>query len=222
MLIELPIGRRQVDDQMVLDTALFNTERIVLIQPDYENQIWEYGRDPRSDGLVTMLYDGANGIETYTIYLSLTDVMEILSPEASDEPLQIRINTHGNPMPEKHGAFYDLATAEDISLKAGESRLVSLGISIQLPKGYYTIVVSRSSTFNRYGLILSNGIGIIDNEYCGDGDIIHFPAMATEDIYIPKGTRIAQMTFLKELPAVMDKVAFLGNPDRGGFGSTGD
>ena len=218
MLIELPIGRRIVDERAVIDTALFNTDLIVSVSVDYDNAIWEYGADPRSSGLCKLVYNGPAGPETHTIYLSLEEVMDAMEDR---EPLEILINTHGGPMPEKHGAFYDLATTEDVSLRAGDFRFISLGISIEVPKGYYTEVVPRASAFMRYGLLTASDIGIFDWECCKDGDILQIPAFATESVDIPKGTRIAQMTFRRELPSVLTPVSSLDNPDRGGFGSTG-
>lgn len=68
-----------------------------------------------------------------------------------------------------------------------------------------------------------NGIGIIDNSYCGDNDEWSFPAFATREIIIPKNTRIAQFRIqLKQPPLRFIEVECLNNTDRGGFGSTGE
>ena len=139
-----------------------------------------------------------------------------------DDGLMVKINMHGNPMPVKHGDWIDLCTAEDVSMKKGEIRVISLGISVELPEGYYAKVLSRSSSPNRWGIIQANSVGIIDNEYSGDGDIWGFVAYAVRDTEIPKGTRIAQFCVVKqEVEIKLVEVERLGNPDRGGFGSTG-
>lgn len=136
--------------------------------------------------------------------------------------MKILINTHGNPMPEKHGEWIDLSAAEDVRMRKGEYRKISLGISMELPEGYYAKVLPRSSTAGKWGIIMTNGMGIIENEYNGDHDIWGFPAYAIRDTEIPKGTRIAQFCVVRqEEEPEFEQVEILGNPDRGGFGSTG-
>ena len=137
---------------------------------------------------------------------------------------KIRINTHGGPMPEKHGDWYDLCTAEDAWVMPHYITNISLGVSMELPKGSYAMVVPRSSTPKNWGILLANGVGIIDNDYCGDGDVWRFPAICLdnrEQVHIPKGTRIAQFTIFHTKEFTLEQVDALGNKDRGGFGSTG-
>lgn len=137
--------------------------------------------------------------------------------------MNIKINTHGNALPEAHGDWVDLATAEDVKLEAGEFKIISLGISMQLPDGYYAMVLPRSSTYKKWGIVLANSCGIIDNDYCGDDDIWGFPAVAFVDTEIPKGTRIAQFTLMKKQDAInFEQVYELNNKNRGGFGSSGN
>lgn len=136
--------------------------------------------------------------------------------------MNIKINTHGNPMPEVHGEWVDLFTAEDVMMTAGEARIISLGVSMQLPKGYYAQLLPRSSTCMKWGIQMGCSIGIIENSYCGDNDIWGFPAVAFRDTMIPAGTRIAQFTPVKQAETIdFQQTECLGNPDRGGFGSTG-
>ena len=137
--------------------------------------------------------------------------------------MKVKINTHGNALPECHGDFVDLATAEDVVMKLGEFKIISLGVSMELPEGCYAMVGPRSSTFKKWKLLLANSVGIIDNEYAGDDDVWGFPAIAFDDIYIPKGTRIAQFCIVKSQEAIeFEEVESLGNKSRGGFGSTGN
>lgn len=134
----------------------------------------------------------------------------------------IKINLHGQEMPKAYGDFIDLTTAENTELTAGEYKLISLGVAMELPAGYYAELVPRSSTFKNWGILFVNSIGIIDNDYCGDNDIWGFPAYATRSVLIPKGTRIAQFRVVKKgEPIEFDAVESLGNENRGGFGSTG-
>lgn len=104
----------------------------------------------------------------------------------------------------------------------GEFKLVSLGVSMELPEGYYALVVPRSSTAKNFGVIMANSMGVIENEYCGDDDVWHFPALAFRGTIIPVGARICQFQLMKQAePVEFESVPRLGNKNRGGFGSTG-
>lgn len=136
----------------------------------------------------------------------------------------IKVNTHGNKLPEKieTGDWVDLRSAETVTLQAGEYHLISLGISMKLPDGYEAHVLPRSSTFKKWGILLVNGMGIIDNSYCGDGDVWGFPALAMRKTTIYEGDRICQFRIMKKQPDLeFIKVKTTGEKDRNGFGSTG-
>ena len=121
------------------------------------------------------------------------------------------------------GDWLDLRAAEEVTMKAGEFKMIPLGVAMELPKGYEAWVVSRSSTFKKHGVILVNSIGIIDEDYKGDNDEWNFLAYAMRDTVIPKNTRICQFRIIKHQPKLlMVEVETLGNPDRGGIGSTGE
>lgn len=118
--------------------------------------------------------------------------------------------------------WIDLRSAEDVELKAGEFKLISLGISIRLPEGYEAHIVPRSSTFKTWGIIQTNSMGIIDESYCGDNDIWRMPVYATRDSKINKNDRICQFRIVKHQPIIkFEEVAYLSEINRGGFGSTG-
>lgn len=119
------------------------------------------------------------------------------------------------------GDWIDLRAAEDVSMNAGEFKMIPLGIAMELPSGYEALVASRSSTFKR-GIMMANGIGIIDESYNGDGDEWHFPAFAVKDATIHKNERICQFRIIQHQPMIhLLEVNHLGNEDRGGIGSTG-
>lgn len=118
--------------------------------------------------------------------------------------------------------WIDLRSAEDVTLKAGQFYLIDLGVSVQLPEGYEMITAARSSTFKNYGLIQSNGIGVVDESYCGDGDVLKMPVYATRDTQIHVNDRLCQFRIIEHQPRIhFEEVESLGNSDRGGFGSTG-
>ena len=123
---------------------------------------------------------------------------------------------------ENKSDWYDLRSAEDVELKAGEFKLIKLGVGIQLPEGYEAIVAPRSSTFKNFGILQANSIGVIDESYCGDNDQWMFPALAMRDTKIMKNERICQFRILAHQPAhKITTVKHLEGKDRGSFGSTG-
>lgn len=118
--------------------------------------------------------------------------------------------------------WIDLRSAENVTMKQGEFRMISLGVSMQLPEGYEAVIVPRSSTFKNFGLIQVNHIGVIDESYCGDNDLWMMPAFAVRDTQIRVNDRICQFRIQKHQPPVIfEETEILDNPDRGGFGSTG-
>lgn len=118
--------------------------------------------------------------------------------------------------------WIDLHAAEDVVLKKGEYKLISLGVAMELPKGYEAHVVPRSSTFKNYGIIQTNHQGVIDHSYCGDHDLWYMPVYATRDTQIHMNDRICQFRIMKIQPQIhFEEVSHLEGRDRGGFGSTG-
>ena len=140
--------------------------------------------------------------------------------------MEIRIKYHNAEMTRiekiNQGDWIDLRAAEDAEMKAGEFRIISLGVSMKLPEGYEAHLVPRSSTFKKWGILQVNSMGVIDNSYCGDNDVWGFPALAMRDTVIRKGDRICQFRIQKVMePVEFVEVEHLDAPDRGGFGSTG-
>lgn len=132
------------------------------------------------------------------------------------------------------GDWIDIPVQDNIWFVEGLSTLhIKLGFSMVLPEGYEAHILPRSSTYPKYGLILGNSMGMIDNAYKGIGDEWMANFFATRDIpanTITKGTRLLQFRIVKTMKAeldvdeihfIEDDEAFKGNEDRGGFGSTG-
>ena len=118
--------------------------------------------------------------------------------------------------------WIDMRAAENVTMKAGEYRLISLGVSMQLPEGYEAHVLPRSSTFKRWGILMTNSMGIVDHAYCGPDDIWKMPVLAMRDTEILFGDRICQFRVVKSMENVeFETVEFLEAENRGGFGSTG-
>ena len=140
---------------------------------------------------------------------------------------QIRIIYHNQDIDkivniENKSDWYDLRAAETVEMKAGDYKLISLGVSMKLPEGYEAHVVPRSSTFKNFGVLQTNSFGVIDNSYSGTNDIWRFPALAMRDTVIHEGDRICQFRIMKKQPQIeFVEVNELDEMDRGGIGSTG-
>ena len=113
--------------------------------------------------------------------------------------------------------WIDLRVAEEVKMKAGEFRLISMGISVELPKGYEMWILPRSSAFKNFGVIQTNAMGVVDESFCGDNDIIH---MRDTEMHI--NDRIGQFRIAKHQAEIhFVEVEHLNHADRGGFGTTG-
>lgn len=118
--------------------------------------------------------------------------------------------------------WIDLRASETVELRAGEFKLIPLGVAMELPRGYEAHVVPRSSTFKNYGILQTNSCGIIDGSYCGDQDMWRMPVYATRDTVIGKNERICQFRIVENQPKIVfEEVDSLDGENRGGFGSTG-
>lgn len=147
----------------------------------------------------------------------------------ANEPYTIKVKYHDGASRiggDIHGVMCDLAASETVEMKQGEVKIIPLGVSMKLPYGDFGIVVPRSSTCLKHGIMMANSIGIIENEYCGDGDVWGFVAYAIRDTVIERGTRIAQFMPSPLVPdwnkIIFEEVESMGCADRGGYGSTGE
>lgn len=142
------------------------------------------------------------------------------------EPLTILVHYH-DPDLEKlsvavNGDWVDLRCADTVRLDAGQFAILPLGVSMRLPDGYEAHIAPRSSTFKRWGILQTNGVGVIDNSYSGDNDIWGMPVYATRETTVCKGDRVCQFRIMRRMePVRFEEVAHLDGDDRGGFGSTG-
>ena len=120
-----------------------------------------------------------------------------------------------------HGDWIDLCARESIKYQRDSIIKIPLGVALQLPEGYEAMLCLRSSTPARYGVIQANAPGIIDEAYCGDEDELKLQLFTISEGEIPAGARIAQMRIFPKQNVELEQVETLGNPNRGGFGSTG-
>ena len=118
--------------------------------------------------------------------------------------------------------WIDLRSAETVELKAGEFKLIPLGVAMALPSGYEAHVVPRSSTYKNFGIRQTNCMGVIDESYCGPNDQWFFPAYALRDTVINVNDRICQFRIMEHQPTIeFVENTLEDNTNRGGHGSTG-
>ena len=116
--------------------------------------------------------------------------------------IQIKYNTDGIEIEKiPQGDWIDLKAAENYYLNQGDYRVLSFGICCKIPLGYEAHIAPRSSTFKNWGIIQTNGVGIIDESYCGEDDVWGMPVYATRSTSIQKGDRIAQFRIMKKMEA---------------------
>lgn len=175
--------------------------------------------------------------------------------------LKIKVKTmhNGHPLPTiiDKGDWVDLRASKLVTLQAPQAgtlktyksggerishrdvtydfSLIPLGVAMELPKGFEAVVLPRSSTYKKYGIIQTNSMGVIDGSYCGDNDEWKLPVVALRDTVIEPGDRICQFRIqLSQRATLWQKIKWflssgikiievdkLGNPDRQGIGSTG-
>ena len=122
----------------------------------------------------------------------------------------------------KGAAGYDFECAIDTICPAHKITLIPTGIKAQIDTGYYLQLAVRSSTPKKKGLILANGVGIIDEDYYNNPDneghiMFQVYNITDNDVTITAGERIGQGTFIKY--AITDDDIAEGLRI-GGFGST--
>lgn len=120
-------------------------------------------------------------------------------------------------------AGFDLAASEAVTIPPRGLALIPTGLVIKVPEGYFLMIAARSSLARKKGLILANGIGVIDSDYCGNDDYIFISVYNITDapIMIEAGERIANGIFTAITQATWNEVESMTTPNRGGFGSTG-
>ena len=120
-------------------------------------------------------------------------------------------------------AAFDLTAREEVAIEPGKVGYVFVNVAVETPAEHFLMVAARSSTHKK-GLMMANGIGIIDPDYSGNEDelkVAYFN-FTGEPVIIEKGERIAQGTFVRITHSEWEEVNEMPNKTRGGFGTTGN
>lgn len=117
---------------------------------------------------------------------------------------------------------FDLLCREDVEVLPRQIALIPGNVIVRIPAGYFLLISLRSSTPRRKSLLIPNGVGIIDQDYCGEGDEIKVQVLnfSEEAVQVKKGERIAQGLFIPVMRVEWEEINEVGQ-GRGGFGSTG-
>jgi dUTP pyrophosphatase len=120
-------------------------------------------------------------------------------------------------------AGFDLAASADVTIEPGRIALVPTGLVVGVPPGHFLGVFARSSTPLKRGLVVANGVGVVDSDYCGPEDEIKVQVLnvTAAPVEVRKGDRLAQGVVIPFVRVEWDEDAAPAGPSRGGFGSTG-
>ena len=120
-------------------------------------------------------------------------------------------------------AGFDLAAAHDVVVPAGCIVLVRTGLIIEVPTGHCLAIFARSSTPLKRGLLVANGVGVIDPDYSGPNDevMIQLLNFTASEVAVARGDRLAQGIILPAPRVTWQEVSQLKDVTRGGFGGTG-
>lgn len=130
------------------------------------------------------------------------------------------------PLPQRQtvgAAAFDLTARETVTIEPNKVGYVPLNVAIETPADHFLMVAARSSTHKK-GLMMANGVGIIDPDYSGNEDEIKaaYYNFTAAPVTVEKGERVAQGTFVKISHPEWEEVGEMPNKTRGGFGTTGN
>ena len=119
-------------------------------------------------------------------------------------------------------AGFDLAASADLTVQPGQVALVPTGLVIEVPTGHFLGIFARSSTPLKRGLIVANGVGVVDSDYSGPADEIKIAVLnvTAAPVQVTRGDRLAQGVIIPFVRARWQEETPSGR-SRGGFGSTG-
>lgn len=120
-------------------------------------------------------------------------------------------------------AGFDLASNAEVTVAPGAIVLIPTGLVVEVPAGHFLGIFARSSTPLKKGLIVANGVGVLDSDYCGPTDELKIQVMnvTTQPVTVARGDRIAQGVIIPFVRVTFDEGNGATAPSRGGFGSTG-
>jgi dUTP pyrophosphatase len=142
--------------------------------------------------------------------------------------MRVRIHRRSPSVPlpryeSEQAAAFDLAASEDVTIPPGQVALVPTGLVIEVPSGRFLGIFARSSTPLKRGLMVANGVGVVDPDYCGPADEIKIALLnfTADPVRVSVGDRLAQGMLLPAARVEWEETDTGKKKSRGGFGSTG-
>ncbi len=222
-------GRNRIDF-IVEDTIIIEIKNKQILERQDFNQIMRY-LNAENKKLGLLVNFGGKYLKIKRILNSNSNELDdshINKLASSANPFRVKIKRLNKslPLPEYHtsgSVAFDFYARKETTIPAGKVEKIPTGLIIQTPKNYGLIISARSSLMYKKGLLLSNGIGVIDQDYCGEDDEILISVYNTtnQDVKIAKQERIAQGMFMRIDTAEWQEVEKMNDPNRGGYGSTG-
>lgn len=144
----------------------------------------------------------------------------ILDNRLNEEPYRLEYAKPGDA-----GLDLRACTAEAVTIKPGETKLISTGIAYQPDNGSVAgLILPRSSSGHKKGLVIGNLVGLIDSGYQGEVFVSAWNRNTSKFVVIQPMERIAQLVFVPVIhPEFKEVASFSAESERGGggFGSTG-
>ena len=118
---------------------------------------------------------------------------------------------------------FDLICREGAIVPPREIRLIAANVIVEVPQGYMLMVAARSSLPLKRGLMVSNGVGVVDQDYHGAEDEVRVQVynFTEEPVAVDRGDRLAQGILVRVAQVEWQEVQEMERETRGGFGSTG-
>ncbi|MBN9398181.1 hypothetical protein BGO18_01615 [Candidatus Saccharibacteria bacterium 47-87] len=119
-------------------------------------------------------------------------------------------------------ACFDYICRETVTIPPKEIKAIRQNVAIQIPDGYALLVFSRSSTPHKKGLMMANGVGVIDPFYRGDNDeqMIFLYNFTDHLVTVEAGEKLAQGMFVKSEVIEWDEKDHFGEDGHGGYQHT--
>lgn len=123
------------------------------------------------------------------------------------------------PAPNGRAACFDLTCRETVTIPPHQIKAVPQNVVLKVPDGYALLLFSRSSTPLRKGLMLANGVGVVDPFYCGDDDenLAFFLNVTDKPVTVEAGDRVVQGMIMKTEPVTWHEVETMNDEGHQGY-----